>query len=212
MGRQDDENQRRGQSAQDEWARGKQGRVKVGRGKSAEWRTTYGKPGGTAKKTGAGETKGRKTYAAGSNVLDRKKYGTYDESIAGGSRADDPRNWEFHYKEPKAGAVGTSRGKGEGRTNPRTDARNKAQRAARESGKSVYEVKKIEWETAGIKQTTKQSREDSKAMGASRGTSRVGQNISAQKQMAERRRGRGSAQRGSGPFDDAKTKSRSRIA
>jgi len=193
----------------DEWARGKESTVKVGRGKNSTTRKVYGKRGGVAEKTGAGEKGRTKAYAAGSNVLDREKRGTYADAIAGGSRADDPRNWEFHYKEPAKGAVGTSRGKGEGRTNPRADARSKAQRAARETGQSVYDVKSIEYETAGIQQKTAQSKADRKALGGGRAqTSRAAQNVTAQKQMAKRRAGGGQAQRGSGPFDRPTNRSR----
>lgn len=186
MGRQDDENQRR---------------------KPPRPRT----PAGPVKKTGAGEKGKVKTYAAGSNVLDREKRGTYDEQIAGGTRADDPRNWEFHYK-PGYGGGGKDSTRAERAARSRSRGMATAKRAAAQSGKQIYDIKKLEYETVGIQQKTAQSKLDRKAGGGSRGTSKAAQNVTAQKQMAERRRGRGSAQRGAGPFDDTKTKSRSRIA
>jgi hypothetical protein len=201
----------RGQSKRDIWARGKGTTTTRRQGKGTTSRTTYA--GGTkvAGKTGEHATKKynpkAKAYKAGSNVLDREKRGKYKDSFK--TRADDPRNWEFHYKEPGKNARGTRGGKGgdgrQTRSNPRSDARRTAERAAKQSGQGIYDVREIQYNTAGIKATTKQAGRDAKAKGGGGGfgSTKVAQNLQAQKNVATRRGGGGS-----GPFDAAKPKKR----
>lgn len=137
----------------------------------------------------------RKVYAAGSNILTRENQGkkqSYDEALKAGTRADDPRNWEFHYKEAGGRRMG-NRGGGKGGDGKRVDlGRLKAESMARKTGKDVYNVKKMEWGTAQTRGETSQATANRKAMGQ-RGTTRVAKNLAAQKQMATRKRGRAGA-------------------
>lgn len=151
------------------------------------------------RKTGVGRKKPpkRKTYAAGSNIYDRGNKGkaqSYEEALKGGTRADDPRNWEFHYKEA-GGRRMANRGGGKGGDGKRVDlGRIKAESMAKKTGKDVYGIKKLEWETANITQKTRQSAADRKAIGAgSTRSTRVAQGVAASRQMAARRRGGGGA-------------------
>jgi hypothetical protein len=152
-----------------------------------------------------------KTYAAGSNTLTREKRQSYDDYLATGSRADDPRNWEFHYKAPSASRMGPTKGQSaeERTTNAYSSARQKAERMAKLAGKDVYQVKKTEYETETLKGETKQAAANRKATsGGGFGSSRVAQSVVAQKQMANRKTGRAKA---SSPFE-ARTKNRVGIA
>jgi hypothetical protein len=149
-----------------------------------------------------GKRTGADKFVAGANILDakgkvEKRQGFSDYLKGTGNRADDPRNWEFHYKEPKRKGTYT-RGKNDQVRSYAGDARNKAKSAARRTGQSVYDVQKIEYETEGIKQDTRASGLKSKAMGGAGafGSTRVASNVVAQRQKASRRTGRGSAARG----------------
>ena len=166
------------------------------------------------KKTAVGDKAAPKAtvYAAGSNVLDRANKGkaiSYDDALKQGTRADDPRNWEHYYKGskmvqqrvPGSGKGGDSRIVNEGRL--------RAESEARRTGQDVYQVKKLQWETEQLKGQTKQATANRKATsGGGFGSSRVAQNVAAQKQMATRKTGRAQS---TSPFS-AQPKSRSRIA
>ncbi len=154
----------------------------------------------------------RKTYAAGSNVLDRENKGkslSYEDALKQGTRADDPRNWEFFYEGAKMMAPrGVSKGDRENNSSKRIDInRVAAESKARRTGKDVYAVKKIEWETEQLKGKTKQATADRKATTGSRsGSTSVAKGVAAQKQLSNRRRGQVA-----GAFD-ATTKKRGAIA
>jgi hypothetical protein len=163
-----------------------------------------------AKKTGEHAQKKyapkAKTYAAGSNALDREKRGKYKDSFK--TRADDPRNWEFHYDKKKSVGRGRSGGKGadQNRQSESKFAGSKryAERQAKRTGQDIYDIREIQYNTAGIKSDTKQAGVDAKAKGAGRfGSTKVAQNLQAQKNVATRRGGGGA-----GPFDAAKPKKR----
>lgn len=170
-----------------DWARGPGTTVKVkgrrgtkGRDETRDsTRTTYQKNYVPAV---AAKTKYEpKIYAGGSNVLDREKT-SYKDSMV--SRADDARNWEHYYKAPKAGSSALKY----------STARVKAERKAREVGKAVYDVKRIEHNTARIKADSKQAGADSAASGRGKfGSTQVAQGVVASRQLANRRsqRGRG---------------------
>lgn len=195
------------------WARGKATRKTTGRGKGKTTRTTYeadnknwrpvGSSGPSKMHSEEGWKKGRKakTYTAGSNILDREKRGTYEESFK--SRADDPRNWEFHYKDTgNRMAAGKDMTSSERRTLARTQARGKAERMAKMTGQDVFDIRKIEWETAGLTAGSKQATADRKASGKY-GSTRVARNVVAAKRRAGvgggggQRRGQGTTS----PFD-----------
>jgi len=167
-------------------------------------------------KGGRGEGK---KFVAGANVIDeatgkvskRKEFSEYLKDT--GNRADDPRNWEFHYK--KGGHVwgGKDMTASEKRSMGRSQRRSTAERKAKTEGAAVYDIQKMEYETQGIKQGTEESSAKRKAIRAGRaGTTRVGRGVAAQRQAASRRSGRASA-RSSSPFDAPSSKRRtSRIA
>ena len=163
------------------------------------------------KKTAVGDKAAPKAtvYAAGSNVLDRANKGkaiSYDDALKQGTRADDPRNWEHYYKGSKMVQKGGGKG---GDSKTVNQGRIDAEAKARNTGKDVYAVKKLQWETEQLKGQTKQATANRKATsGGGFGSSRVAQNVAAQKQMATRKTGRAQS---TSPFS-AQPKSRSRIA
>ena len=88
-----------------------------------------------------GETAAKDKVVAGGNVLDaagkKKKRLSFKEHIKqSGSRANDPRNWEFHYKKPTRKGSYT-RGKNDEKRTYAGDAKRKAERAAKGSGKET---------------------------------------------------------------------------
>jgi hypothetical protein len=145
-----------------------------------------------------GKLKKGDKFVAGANILDakgkvdkRKSFSDYLKST--GNRADDPRNWEFHYKAPSQAF--STQGKNDRRVDNRARARGRAEKSARREGKSVYEVQKIEYETQGIKQDTRATGLKAKAMGGASafGSTRVASNVAAQRQKGQRRQGRAAA-------------------
>lgn len=150
---------------------------------------------GVAKKTEGFSYKGKTAKAdkivAGGNVLDAKgkkiKRLSFKEHIAqSGSRANDPRNWEFHYKAPKRKGTYT-RGKNDQVRSYHGDAKRKAQSAAKRSGKEIYQVQEIEYNTQGITESSDTAVAASKAKGGGFGSTRVASNVALQKQKATRR-------------------------
>jgi hypothetical protein len=151
-----------------------------------------------AKKTGEHAQKKyapkAKAYAAGSNALDREKRGKYKDSFK--TRADDPRNWEFHYNEKKSIGRGRTGGKGEprrqGTESKHAGARRYAERQAKRTGQDIYDIREIQYDTASTKGQTKQMGKDSKAMGRAGGfgSTRVAQGVEAAKQKSNRRTSR----------------------
>lgn len=203
------------------WARGKKSSKTVGRGKGATTVTRYEDeliPGWSPAKLSdtvtsemhskEGWEKGKKgkVRVAGSNVYGAAKRGTYDESFR--TRGDDPRNWEFHYKDPGRKSGGWSGGKGgqnqsaaQATAQARMKARQHAERQARLTGEDVYSIRKIEWEAAGTRLSTKQSIADRKASGKF-GSTRVARNVAAAKRRAGASTGRsGRGQRTTSPFE-----------
>jgi hypothetical protein len=164
------------------------------------------------KKTAVGGKKAPEAtvYAAGSNVLARPNKGkaiSYDDALKKGTRADDPRNWEHYYKGSRMVQKWSGGKGGDYKTVNQgfIDAFNQARR----TGQDVYDVKKLQWETEQIKGETKQAAANRKATsGGGFRSSRVAQNVVAQKQMANRKTGRAKA---SSPFE-ARTKNRVGIA
>jgi hypothetical protein len=153
-----------------------------------------------------------KVYEAGSNILTREKRKTYDQLLKEGSRADDPRNWEFHYKAPKNTGYSESKGASaaEKRTQAFSNAKMRAQRDAKWTGKDVYAVKKAEYETEGIKGQAKQTRLNTKAMGRF-GSTKTAKDVAAQKQ-ASARRGSARQRAGASAFEADQQKKTQRIA
>lgn len=150
-------------------------------------------------KKGFSSTKA-KTYAAGSNILTREKRLTYDEQLAKGTRADDPRNWEFHYKEPRRFNQPTKGMEVQERNQQASrQARMSAEKKAKWTGEDIYETRKIEYETQGIVGEARQTAKNAKALGRF-GSTRVAGGVAAAKQASERRMSRGRA-RTTGPFD-----------
>jgi hypothetical protein len=134
---------------------------------------------------------GGKKVVAGGNILDAKgkkiKRKSFKEHLAStGSRADDPRNWEFHYKKPTRQGSYT-RGKNDEKRTYAGDARQKAERLAKQSGKEIFEVQQIEYETQGITEQSETASARAKAKGGGYGSTRVASNVAAQKQKATRR-------------------------
>lgn len=159
-----------------------------------------------------------KPFKAGANILDkkgrvaaRKNFSQYLKST--GNRADDPRNWEFHYKAP-ATAYST-RGKDDHRVDNRAAARRTAEHKAKREGKAVYEVQQIEYQTQGVVQRSEEATAKSKAKGGAGafGSTRVASGLAAQKARGQRKAGRGGARRTAASPFDAQTQNRSaRIA
>lgn len=155
-----------------------------------------------------------KTYIAGSNVLDREKRQTFDEAIKG-PRANDPRNWEFHYK----GAGGNrhySATKGmsadEKRNQAKDSALSRAKKDARTIGKDLYSTMKIEHDTKNIRAGTAQMTANSKAMGGRFGSTKAAKGVAAAKQLATRRTGSKQDIRGTEAFSAPGQKKTKRIA
>jgi hypothetical protein len=131
-------------------------------------------------------------FVAGANVFGREKRKTYDELLAEGSRADDPRNWEFHYEAPDPNKVyGPTKGMtgDERRQQAFQLARQKAEKAARLTGEDVYETRKVEYEAAGIRAETAETKAKALASGQF-GSTRVARNLAAEKILAGRQTGR----------------------
>lgn len=161
-----------------------------------------------AQKTKGFSYKGKRSksdpYRAGSNILDKKgkvaKRMSFDQHLKStGSRADDPRNWEFHYKAPTRTGTFRSGGKNDdSRTSYAQKARSDAESKARRTGKEVYEVQKIEYATQGVIQGTEEAGAKAAAKGGAGafGSTRVAQGVAAQRQKAQRRTGRSGPQRG----------------
>jgi len=153
----------------------------------------------------------REKYVAGQNIVGRKKAQVEDSFL---KRADDPRNWEFHYKEDSYVSVGKQDDFNS--SADRSRAQNKARRSqaekkAKSVGTELYDVMKIEFETKEIRSTIKDDRSKSLAGRKRAGTTRVGRGVAAQKQAGERRSGRATA-RASTPFDAPSKRRTSRIA
>ncbi len=191
----------------------------TGRGKNRERRKVY-TPHAVAKYKGTkgfdykGEKPKGEKFVAGANVLDKRgkvaKRKSFDKYVKGtGNRADDPRNWEFHYKAPTSRY--STRGKDDHRVDNVAAARGRAERTARKTGREVFDVQKIEYETQGIIQDTEASGAKARAIsGSGFGSTAVASNVAAQKQRGRRGRGGGGARRGA---FDAQTQTRtSRIA
>lgn len=162
-------------------------------------------------KTGAWDIEPGKQYKAGGNILAREKRQTFDEKLAAGNRADDPRNWEFHYNR-SAGQGRYSDTKGmtgaERKTQAIRSARGQANKAAKLSGQSLYDIRKLEYKTQGIKDESKQATSDAKA-GRRFGSTKAAKGVQAQRQLASRKSGRVGRQRaGSVGVFDAPSRSR----
>lgn len=181
---------------------------KSGRGKNAERRKVYAKAANPnyGKKTKGfsykGERSEKEPYRAGANILDKKgKVAgrmSFDKHLKStGNRADDPRNWEFHYEKPARGGF-YLQGKNDNRRSYTADARRRAETKAKRTGKEVYEVQKIEYQTQGIVQGTEEAGAQAKAKGGAGafGSTRVATGVAAQRQKAQRRTGRSGPQRG----------------
>jgi hypothetical protein len=182
----------------DKWLHGKSTTTTTGRGKGRSTRTTTESQNPNWKptqdtKTGAGKFKKEK-FVAGANVLDESgKVGktlTFEESLAAGSRADDPRNWEFYYDEKKVGSgYGKDLTKAEKKSQARRSARGKAEREAKLVGKDVYETMRYEYQAKAVGAEAKAATAKSKASGRF-GSTRVAKAVDTQQQMARRRTGR----------------------
>jgi len=157
-------------------------------------------------------------FKAGANILDKKgkvkeRKGFSEYLKATGNRADDPRNWEFHYKAPSSRY--STRGKNDRQVDNVAVARRRAETTARREGKAVFEVQQIEYETQGIIRGTEEASAKAKARGGAGafGSTSVAAGVAAQKSRGQRRSGRGGARRTTpGPFDAAKQTRSSRIA
>lgn len=161
------------------------------------------RPGARTKPKGFKGTKGfdykgggGEAFVAGANILDKKgkvkaRQGFSEYLKATGNRADDPRNWEFHYKAP--GSRYSTRGKNDRQVDNVGVAKGQAMRKASREGKSIYEVQQIEYETAGIVAGTSRASAISKAKGGSSafGSTQVSSNVAAQKRSGRRRAGGG---------------------
>lgn len=195
------------------------------RGPGVKKRATGGKGGDPARtvydpkytpiameKTGIGDVKAGRQYEGGSNQLDREKYMSYDERLKQGSRADDPRNWEFHYKAPRKGrhySPTKAMSARERKSQAYSSARSKAEKNARLTGESIYDIKKLEHKTQAIKDESKQAMADAKA-GRRFGSSKTATAVSKQRQLAQRKAGRGGMRRAGsvGVFDAPVSRSR----
>jgi hypothetical protein len=195
--------------------------VMTGSGKNRERKKVFNKQKFNLSAGAKGKTKGfdykgkgAKKFVAGANVIDQatgkvaKRKGFSDFLKATGNRADDPRNWEFHYKAP--GQKYSTQGKNDRQVDNVAVARRRAESKARKTGRQVFEVQQIEYQTAGIVADTEASGAKAKAMGGGFGSTQVAGNVAAQKRRGQRGRGGGVAQRGA---FDAQTQTRSsRIA
>jgi hypothetical protein len=167
-------------------------------------------------KTKGFDYKGKSTgeFKAGANVIDpktgkvRERMSFDDYLKSTGNRADDPRNWEFHYKTPSS--TRTSATKEVSASERKRSAYSGAKRgavsaAAGAVGKELYEVQKIEYETQGVIQGTEQASAKAKAKGGGRFSStKVATDVATQQQAAKRRTGRAKS-RGGAAFEDPKS-------
>ncbi len=195
--RMDEERRRKGRPAQA--ARGRPGSKNYERARPAtgSFRARAAKPKSYEGTKGFDyKGKGAKKFVAGANVIDQatgkvgKRKGFSDYLKATGNRADDPRNWEFHYKAP--GSRYSTQGKNDRQVDNVARARRSAETKARRTGKSVYDVQKIEYQTAGIVADTEAAGAKFKAMGGRGGRStQVAANVAAQKRRGQRGRGGG---------------------
>lgn len=134
-----------------------------------------------------------KTVQAGANVAGQAKAPSFEESLK--TRADDPRNWEFYFADSAAPDdpwnPRSSMGK---RSLEAADRRQLAlaKKKAKEGGQSLYDVKKMEFETKNIIADTEKATAVHKASrpgpGAF-GSSAVARNVAAQKAKGRRRSG-----------------------
>lgn len=177
--------------------------VMTGSGKNRERKKVFNKQKFNLTAGAKGKTKGfdykgkadkKKPFVAGANILDsmgkslkRKGFSAYLKAT--GNRADDPRNWEFHYKAP--GQKYSTQGKNDRQVDNVARARRSAETKARRTGQSVYDVQKIEYQTAGIIQSTERSGAVAKATGGGFGSTAVASNVAAQKRRGARGRGGG---------------------
>jgi hypothetical protein len=216
--------------AKDDQQRGRPARPASGRPGSKNYEPARAATGSFRKTTrdrGYTKTKGfdykggvdkDKPFVAGANILDaqgkstkRKSFSDYLKST--GNRADDPRNWEFHYKPSRPGFETRRVGKDGREVSRAPENKGRAMKAARQTGKEVYETQKIEYETQGIIQGTDQAGAIAKAKRGGRfGSTKVAANVAAQKQRGRRRAGGGAAVQGGGPFDAKAQTKTSRIA
>ncbi len=135
-----------------------------------------------------------KTVEAGANVAGQKKAPSFADSLK--TRADDPRNWEFYYADSAPPDDPWSPRKNMGpRARAASDRRQlaTAKKKAKEGGQSLYEVKKLEFETKNIIASTEKSKAVHAASGAGRGkggtafgSTRVATSVAAQKSRARR--------------------------
>lgn len=134
-----------------------------------------------------------KTVEAGANVAGQKKAPSFQESLK--TRADDPRNWEFYYEDSAAKEdpwnPRSSMGK---RSLEAADRRQLAlaKKKAKEGGQSLYEVKKLEFETKNIIASTEKATAVHKASRPGPGTfgsTATARNLAAQKAKGRRRSG-----------------------
>lgn len=180
-------------------------------GQVTKSRTPGYSPSGGAKSANAGKYSG-KTYAAGSNILDREPVGDYDSTLK--TRADDPRNWEHYYNKPNTRGLSQTKGMSrQERVDERfRSARMSAQKKAKWEGEANYDIAKIKYETARTKAGTKQDATDRTAMGGGRfGSTNVARNVEAQKMTANRKSSRAKSRTTDAFSAPAKTKS-SRVA
>lgn len=163
-------------------------------------------PGGG--KTGAGKYQ-RVDLPEGGNILEMQKILSFKESLKQGTRADDPRNWEFYFKEPgspggKIGSAGWSDTKGmsgaERRQGAYARAKNKAMREAKYAGQDVYATLEAEYETARIQDEMRRDRLMSRMKQGPEGfgSTRVARSVAAQKALAGRTAVTGQAGRATG--------------
>jgi len=134
-----------------------------------------------------------KTVEAGANVAGQKKTPSFAESLK--TRADDPRNWEFYFADSAAPDDPWSPKSSMG-PKARAAADRKqlalAKSKAKEGGQSLYEVKKLEFETKNIIASTEKATAVHKASRPGPGTfgsTATARNLAAQKAKGRRRSG-----------------------
>lgn len=185
------------QGGMSDWAKGEIVTQRV-RGEKGGWETRRGRQADfdrnfrpkVAKKSGtAGIYQDRELPASG-NILDMPKVLTFEESIAQGTRADDPRNWEFYYKEPTStmGIGGKDATESEKRSIMFQRARRRAEREAKLAGQEVFDTMRSEYETARIRNQMTIDRQMAamKRGPGEFGSTRVARSVAAQKARAGR--------------------------
>lgn len=132
---------------------------------------------------------------AGANVAGQAKVPTYEESLK--TRADDPRNWEFYFEDSKAPEDPWSPSATMGKRAREAADRKQlalAKQKAKEGGQSLYDVKKMEFETKNIIASTEKSKAvhlASRPGAGSFGSTAIARNVAAQKARGKRRSGAG---------------------